>query len=449
RLRFLSAIAVFVISVMASFGALIPHSQAFFSATSDIVFEAKTNIIDNNTIENMLSGSSMGQASLASVMTKSIPDPANKIVTIEPGDALSVVLEREGVGDETSETITALSEHFDPRKIRAGQKIQLAYAPNELGEQEFQALKIKLDPLRTVKVERKDNGFGSTIDEKEVKRIIHAKKAKIQNSLYGSAAKADIPEGIVADAMRVYSWTVDFQRDIRKGDTLEVMYETYETEEGFIAKNGNLLYANLTTNGTPLPLYRFEMADGHIDYFQPSGRSIKRTLMKTPIDGARLSSNYGMRIHPVLGYKKMHRGVDFAAPIGTPIYAAGDGKVEKASWFSSYGKYIRIRHNSELKTAYAHLHKIKVKPGQRVKQGQVIGTVGSTGRSTGPHLHYEVILNGKQTNPRSINLPTGEKLTGSQLTKFKASMKDMSRQFVSLIDNTKIAQRDNNGRWFN
>jgi murein DD-endopeptidase MepM/ murein hydrolase activator NlpD len=442
RLRYMTSLGVFVIAAMASFGALIPHSEAHYGKTDDIFANAVEVIQSADGSQAIIDGTALGQLSLASMTARSIPHPSSRIVTIEPGDALSVVLEREGVGDDTPKTIKALSEHFDPRDMRAGDKIHLAYAPDSDGQQQFKALKIKLDPLRTVIVKRGEEGFESNIDEKSVERVVHAKKATIENSLFGSAEKAGIPRGIVAEAMRIYSWNVDFQRDIRKGDTLEVMYETFETGDGFVAKNGDVLYANLSVRGQEIPLYRFEMSDGRVDFFQPNGRSMKRTLMKTPIDGARLSSGYGLRKHPVLGYKKMHKGVDFAAPTGTPIYAAGDGVIEKAGWFSSYGKYIRIRHNSELKTAYAHMSRIKAKQGTRVKQGDVIGYVGTTGRSTGAHLHYEVLLNGQQTNPRSVNLPTGEKLTGNQLAKFKEASKETSRKFASLLDDTKVASRD-------
>lgn len=441
RLRYITSLSVFVIAAMASFGALIPHSEAHYGNVDELFANASDVIQNVDQSKAILDGSALGSLSLASMTARSIPHPSSRIVTIEPGDALSVVLEREGVGEDTPKTIKALSEHFDPRGMRAGDKIYLAYAPNDSGESEFEALKIKLDPLRTVIVKRGDEGFESNIDEKSVDRVVHAKKAVIENSLFGSSEKAGIPRGIVAEAMRIYSWNVDFQRDIRKGDTLEVMYETFETSDGYVAKSGNVLYANLSLRGQEIPLYRFEMNDGRVDYFQPNGRSMKRTLMKTPIDGARLSSGYGLRTHPVLGYKKMHKGVDFAAPTGTPIYAAGDGVIEKAGWFSSYGKYVRIRHNSELKTAYAHLSRIKVKNGTRIQQGDVIGYVGTTGRSTGPHLHYEVLLHGKQTNPRSVNLPTGERLAGNELTQFKEKSKEISRKFASLFDNTRVASR--------
>lgn len=258
-------------------------------------------------------------------------------------------------------------------------------------------------------------------------------------SLYGSAAKMGIPQSVVAQAIKIYSQNIDFQRDIRQGDKLEVMYDSYETEDGYVAKTGDVIYAKLTLNGREIPLYRYKDSSGRLDYYSPEGRSIRRTLMKTPIDGARMSSGYGMRRHPVLGYTKMHKGVDFAAPIGTPIFASGDGVIEKAGRFSSYGNYIRIRHNGQLSTAYAHLSRIKVSPGARVRQGDVIGLVGNTGRSTGPHLHYEILVNGRHVNPNSVNLPVGENLQGKELKRFKQEVRGVEQQFAELYQGQKFA----------
>jgi murein DD-endopeptidase MepM/ murein hydrolase activator NlpD len=382
--------------------------------------------------------------SLASMMIEDMPEPIalDREVVIESGDALSSVMEKEGVGNtETQKIITAMKPHLDPRYIKAGQKIAIHFDESAEAESgaSFREMKIQLDKLKTLVVARAGEEFESRIDEKKVEKTLKAKQAEIEVSLSGSAAKAGIPSAVVAEAIRIFSWNVDFQRDIRPKDSLEVLYESYETEEGLIAKSGNILYAKLTLSGREIPLYRFEMEDGRTDYFQPDGRSIKRTLMKTPINGARMSSGFGKRRHPVLGYTKMHKGVDFAARTGTPIFAAGDGVIERAGWFSSFGKYVRIRHNSKLKTAYAHMSKIKVKNGQRVTQGDVIGYVGTTGRSTGPHLHYEVISNGRQVNPNSVDLPTGEELKGKDLTNFKSAMTEIRRQYASALEGTKIA----------
>lgn len=365
------------------------------------------------------------------------PRPLNRELEIKPGDALSVVMQREGVGHSVfTKMMQAMKSHYDPRYVKVGQKIVLDFEQLGDGSQAVKEMRMPLSPIKTLVVARADDSFSAKIDEKPVKKVIRARKAEVKVSLYGSAAQVGIPKGIVADAIRIYSWNVDFQRDIRPKDTLEVMYESYETADGHVVDEGNILYASLTLSGKTTPLYRFEMANGRVDYFQRNGISIKRTLMKTPVNGARVSSGYGMRRHPILGYSKMHKGIDFAALTGTPIFAAGDGVVERAGRNGGYGNYVRIRHNSKLKTAYAHLHKIKpaVKNGARVKQGQVIGTVGTTGRSTGPHLHYEVLVHGKQVNPRSVDLPIGEELIGEQKQAFLSAVNDVDRLYVASLE---------------
>lgn len=396
-------------------------------------------------LSNMLNSRLYGKFSLTSAsLPSAISQPKDEIVKIQPGDALGLVLQNKGVGaSDVNNMIKAMSKHYDPRHIKAGQEIAMHFTPTDEGDYRFMKMQIEVDPVKAVVVERDGDGFKSELLEKQVEKVAHAGEARIEVSLFGSAAKAGIPRGVVADVIRAYSWDVDFQRDIREGDELEVMYDSYETEDGYVAKTGDLRYAKLIVGGTEKTIYRFKMANGKVDYFGPDGTSIKKTLMKTPIDGARMSSGFGMRKHPVLGYNKMHKGVDFAAPRGTPIYAAGDGVIEKAGRNGGYGNYIRIRHNGTLKTAYAHLNKIKsgISPGKHVKQGQVVGYVGTTGRSTGPHLHYEVLVNSKQVNPRSVNLPIGEELVGTDLANFKALMKNVDREYAELRRNMKFAER--------
>jgi len=457
RVRYVfTSLAVVLVSFM-TLTMQSPHSNAFSSFASNLISDANQMVLiepaagyQENTLGDLLNADRYGQLSLASAMGGiPKPPPLNRTLKIEPGDALGVVMEKQGVGNsETSQIISAMKEHYDPRDIKAGQIIKLNFEKyrNDDAEvtQRFKEMRIPLDNIKTLIVARADNGFATRINEKEVNKVVKAKRTEVEVSLYGSAAKAGIPKNVVANAIRIYSWNVDFQRDIRPNDKLEVMYESYETEDGHIAKLGDILYAKLTLGNRDIPLYRFKMSDGRVDYFQPNGMSIKRTLMKTPIDGARMSSGFGMRRHPVLGYNKMHKGVDFAAPTGTPIYAAGDGVIEKSGRNGGYGKYVRIRHNGKLKTAYAHLSRIRttVKTGSRVKQGQVIGYVGSTGRSTGPHLHYEVLLKGRQVNPRSVNLPTGEELVGKEKKKFQSVVNKYRQQFVSLYDGNKVASRN-------
>tara|TARA_B100000686_G_scaffold295689_1_gene326721 strand:+ start:81 stop:1394 length:1314 start_codon:yes stop_codon:yes gene_type:complete len=244
----------------------------------------------------------------------------------------------------------------------------------------------------------------------------------IKNSLYGAAVEKQIDPNIIVQFAQIYGFQVDFQRDIRKNDSFQIVYEEFKNEENKIVDFGNILYANLILQGKSLELYHFNSEKDKInDHFEANGQSIKKTLMKTPINGARLSSSYGMRKHPILGYNKMHQGTDFAAPMGTPIMASGTGVVLKAGWCGGGGNCVKIRHNSTYSTVYAHMSKFArgVKKGLRVNQGQVIGYVGSTGMSTGPHLHYEVIKNGKKINSQTLKLPSGKKLKGKTREEFE------------------------------
>lgn len=382
-------------------------------------------------------------------------------LTLKSGQTLAGVLQKEGVsGAQAYQAVKALGKHYDPRKVRPGQKISLVVQKDKTAETPeitqndvanptpekiiLDQMVMILDPIKSIEVSRsaETDTFNSEIVKKDVSLQKNVGAATIQTSVYGSAAKAGIPSAITAEMIRIYSWDVDFQRDIRQGDKIEVLYEAYQTKGGDVARYGNVLYAKITVAGVSIPVYRFKMRNGDIDYFTEDGWSIKKALMKTPIDGARLSSGFGMRKHPVLGYNKMHKGVDFAAPTGTPIYAAGDGTIDFKGRKGGYGNYIRIRHNSQLKTAYAHMHRFAkgMGTGKRVKQGQVIGYVGTTGRSTGPHLHYEVLKNNKQVNPNRVDLPTGEKLKGANMTAFKARMKELNKQYKEVAQSTKIVQ---------
>ena len=380
----------------------------------------------------------------AADLVKKADEPTRRKVLISAGDTLAGVLQNAGLsGKDAYYAVKALSEYFDPRHVKSGQEIALDFTSSgDEADPEFMKMAFKLSPIKEVVVAKAEDGeFEANVHEKALVKQTHAGLAEIETSLYGSAARADIPSPVIAEMIRIYSWDVDFQRDIRRGDKVQVMYEVYETEDGDFAKYGDILYANLSIGGSEVPVYRFEMADGRVDYFQPDGNSIRKTLMKTPVDGARISSGYGMRHHPVLGYSKMHKGMDFAAPTGTPIYAAGDGVVEYAARFGSYGNYVRIRHNGTLKTAYAHMHKFGkgISKGVRVQQGDVIGYIGTTGRSTGPHLHYEVQVNNQQVNPNSVDLPTGEALAGADLKKFKSMLDGMNKQYVALTEGLKFA----------
>ena len=254
------------------------------------------------------------------------------------------------------------------------------------------------------------------------KKLVY-KETIITNSLYNSAIKLGIKPNIIIEFARLYGFQVDFQRDIWKDDSFQIIYEEFLDENNNLIDTGEIIFANLNLQNTDLQLYKFEYENNKIDYFDENGKSIRKTLMKTPINGARLSSSYGKRKHPILGYTKMHTGTDFAAPTGTPIMASGDGKVTKAGWCGGGGNCVKIKHNSTYQTVYAHMSKFGkgIKKGVRVKQGQIIGYVGSTGMSTGPHLHYEVIEKGKKINSQKLKLPSGKILKGKQRKNFEVS----------------------------
>ena len=260
------------------------------------------------------------------------------------------------------------------------------------------------------------------IEKNFIKKLVY-KETIITNSLYNSAINLGIKPNIIVEFARLYGFQVDFQRDIWKNDSFQIIYEEFLNDKNKVVDTGEIIFANLNLQNTDLPLYKYEYEKGKIDYFDESGKSIKKTLMKTPINGARLSSSYGKRKHPILGYTKMHLGTDFAAPTGTPIMASGDGKVTKVGWCGGGGNCVKIKHNSVYQTVYAHMSKFGrgIKRGARVKQGQIIGYVGSTGLSTGPHLHYEVIENGKKINSQKLKLPSGKILQGKQRKDFELS----------------------------
>ena len=377
-------------------------------------------------------------------------DPLAFTMTIGTGQTVSQELAKAGIAStEAYEIVKALSEHYDPRHVRAGQSFDVELmSPEQLVSDEFKSLSkmvMPVTPAKEIVISRtKTGGFSAQEVEKETHVSLAAQRATLKYSLYGSAAKAGIPDQIIAQMIRIFSWSVDFQRDIRSGDEIDILYEVVQTEDGNIIGYGDIKYARLVNRHNDIALYRYKNDDGRIQYYDQNGRSSRKTLMKTPVDGARISSSYGMRHHPVLGYSKMHKGIDFAAPRGTPIYAAGDGVIEKAGRWGSFGNYIRIRHNSTLKTAYAHLQKFNtgIRPGVRVKQGDVIGYIGTTGRSTGPHLHYEVQMNGTQVNPNGINVPIGEELKHAELKKFNAEMQRYKNEFASLTKSQNYAQAE-------
>ncbi len=305
--------------------------------------------------------------------------------------------------------------------LRPNQKIYLKIDKrNNSNIQEFIIeinKKIEISYLRDLD----SKSFVSKILEKNLNKILTYKESKIDSSLYQSALNLKIKPNIIIEFARLYGFQVDFQRDIWKNDSFQIIYEEFLNETGDLIETGNIIFANLNLQNEDFKLYRYEYEKNKIDYFDENGKSMRKTLMKTPINGARLSSPFGKRKHPILGFTKMHTGTDFAAPTGTPILASGDGLVVRAQWCGGGGNCVKIKHNRVYQTVYAHMSKFGrgIKKGARVKQGQIIGYVGSTGLSTGPHLHYEVIENGRKINSQKLKLPSGKILKGSQRKNFE------------------------------
>ncbi|WP_246148380.1 M23 family metallopeptidase [Skermanella pratensis] len=377
--------------------------------------------------------------------TELLADIDRKVVEVGRGDTLLGLLVNAAVPRlDAHDAIEALRSVFDPRRLQVGQEIALLFQQEAGSDRRFVGLELEPDVDRAVSVARLDgDAYEAVSIDKELQRRKAAAAAVIDSSLFEAGASVGVPIPVMAAMIRAYSYDVDFQRDIQPGDEFQVMYERYFTDSGAAARDGDILYAALTLDGRRMELFRYKTRDGVVDYFNRQGESIRKALLRTPIDGARVSSKFGMRKHPVLGFSKMHAGMDFAAPSGTPIYAAGDGVVEEIGGKGSYGNYIRIKHNQQMATAYAHLSKFgpDMRRGGRVKQGDIIGYVGSTGRSTGPHLHYEVLRGGRQVNPMSVDLPTGIALQGTELAAFKRHVEESDQQFAANLQSAaQVAQ---------
>lgn len=371
--------------------------------------------------------------------------PVENHVKVGSGDTLMDVLTRAGVDvSDASLAIEALRDVYNPRGLRAGQKVTVTFdkPAHGFGVGGFTKVSLHADPIREVMAQRTEDGsFEGLEAQRQVRREIAHYSGAIKSSLFESAQNAGIPAQVIIAMIKALSYDVDFQRDIQSGDTFDVMFEAFYDTKGKLARSGDMLYASVGLGGRPIAMYRFERDGAVVEYFNEKGESIKKALLKTPVDGAKITSGFGMRNHPILGFTKMHKGVDFGVPPGTPIQAAGDGVVEKAGPNGAYGNYVRIRHGNGYATAYAHMSRIAVgmKNGKRVGQGQIIGFVGSTGRSTGPHLHYEVLKGDSQINPLSVKMPTNTRLEGRDLARFNAVKRETDSLLAKIAPSTRVA----------
>ena len=387
-------------------------STTYFNHQKKIAEETYNTLIDNIYFKKTLNH-------LVNIL-----DPKYKKIKhkIKSGETFDKILENYKI--EKKEIIkikNALKKKINLNKLNTNQIIEFSLdkTNNKINEFYFQVSNTqKIYLKRNIKEDK----FNKEILSINLEKEIVYKEDIILESLYRGATEQNIPANTIIEFAGIYGFQVDFQRDIRKGDKFQIMYEIYLNEKKEIVETGKILYANLRLSGLDNALYHFDIkgSEGHYD---KNGKSVKKALMKTPINGARLSSPFGMRKHPIDGYNKMHKGTDFAAPMGTPIMASGDGVVKKAGWCGGGGNCVKIKHNSTYQTVYAHMSKFArgIKTGVRVKQGQTIGYVGSTGKSTGPHLHYEVIVNGKKVNSQKLKLPSGKILKGKERKIFETN----------------------------
>lgn len=381
------------------------------------------------------------------------PEPAapatevERVVTVKRGDTFMKVLRSAGAGrTDSAGAIAVMRKVFDPRGLRPGQTITVALRRDAGGKIPPQLMGYSFDAglESAVKVERDASNAFTAKEIKKNLALRHRRSAGvIKSSLYKAGVRAGLPVSVLVELIHLFSWDVDFQRDIQPDDRFDIMFEQFQQADGSVARHGGVLFAELQLSGVRHRLYRYKVPNQIVEYFDEKGRSARKALMKTPIDGARLSSGYGRRRHPILGYNRMHRGIDFAAPRGTPIYAAGNGTVNYAGRNGAYGKYIRIRHNGKYSTAYAHLNGYArgLRKGKRVRQGQIIGYLGSTGRSTGPHLHYEILVGSRQVNPFRIRLPSGRNLDGPALKSFEKVRDGIDQRLAGLPPTTTVTSR--------
>ena len=342
---------------------------------------------------------------------------------IKSGDSIQKILKKLDIqNNEIQTVISQYKKYGNPNQLLLGNKIGIVIEEN-LSGQDNSIVKFSVPVTKSTTIEILKDEQGKIISKKIITKLYKKKvlvENIIKNNLYSSAIKANINPDTIVEFARIFGFEIDFQRDIRKNDYFKIVYEKYLDENGEFVKNGSILYAHMSVNNREITLYKFG-DDKNYSYFDANGKSVEKALMKTPINGARLSSSFGKRKHPILGYTKMHRGTDFAARSGTPIMASGSGTIVLAKWCGGGGNCIKIKHNSTYSTVYAHMKNFAkgIRVGKKVKQGQIIGYVGSTGMSTGPHLHYEVIVNGKRVNSQKLKLPSGKVLKDNKRELFE------------------------------
>jgi murein DD-endopeptidase MepM/ murein hydrolase activator NlpD len=370
--------------------------------------------------------------------------PAPILVVVERGDTLMALLVGTGLAPAEAHAVAAaIAPYLPPRALRPGQEIVVL--PDPADPTRARAVELVPDATRRIHVRPAETGgYHASVEETQQIRHLVRAEGEIGSSLYEDMAAEGVPSGLIMSLIRAFSHAVDFQRDLQPGDRFAVMFERFRDPDGALIQHGQGIYAELRLRDRAVRIWRHAPAGGSPDWYDEQGESVRRALLRTPLDAARISSGFGMRRHPILGYSRMHRGVDFAAPTGTPVYAAGEGTVAFAGWSGDYGRTVILHHAVGISTLYAHLSTIPagIRPGARVRQGQVIGRVGSTGLSTGPHLHYEVHRNNVAVNPASIRMLAGRNLQGRELAAFRTERARIDRRFAALAGVAELAAAD-------
>ena len=389
------------------------------------LFFVSSNLIDKKNKENSGNLKEITEnnefSNLANFFISKINSPYEEVkYVIKNNDTVEKILKKYEIRDEDIKKISLKLKEKKLANIYSGRKLSIVLKKLEDGSKTIVNFLYPINNTTSVEVRKSQDNFIVKENILQLYKKEVVVKTVITNNLYSSAVSSGVEPNIIIEFARIFGFEIDFQRDIRKGDWFEIFYEKFEDDNKKVRDTGKIIYASMYVNGEEINLYNFRYKNEE-DYYDIKGKSITKSLMKTPINGARLSSSFGMRKHPILGYNKMHRGTDFAAPSGTPIMASGSGTVTRARWCGGGGNCVKIKHNSTYETIYAHMKAFAkgIKEGRKVKQGQIIGYVGSTGLSTGPHLHYEVIVNGKKVNSQKLKLPSGKTLKGDERKQFE------------------------------
>ena len=395
---------------------LVIFTGLFFISSNLINMKSK---VKEANLEEVIKSSDF--ANLSNFLISKINSPYKEInYQIKSNDTVEKILKKFNVVNEDIKEISLKLKKKNLTNIYTGRKLYLIIKKLENGKNSVVNFLYPINNTTSVEIRKNKNEFIVKENILQLYKNEVVVKNTIKDNLYSSAVRAGVEPNIIVEFARVFGFEVDFQRDIRKEDWFEILYEKFKDDNGKVRDTGKIIYASMYVNGEEINLYNFEYNNNE-EYYDIKGKSITKSLMKTPINGARLSSSYGMRKHPILGYNKMHRGTDFAAPSGTPIMASGSGTVTRARWCGGGGNCVKIKHNSTYETIYAHMKSFAkgIREGKKVKQGQIIGYVGSTGLSTGPHLHYEVVVNGKKVNSQKLKLPSGKILKGEERKQFE------------------------------